>query len=177
MHSLINILPHSASFTCLRLQRLAACISAVLSLLLCPVPGHALDIHPYNPGDWQTLVSSRNQQPMIVHFWGFTCGPCLEELPRWGKFVGQHPTLNTVFIEVDQIPAAMALQALTEAQLTQAVHRSSTAYFDEYMRYEIDPKWMGELPLTLLISPSGEVKRLRGAADFTVIDTWLKHLQ
>ena len=175
MHTLRNILCQRALY--MRLQLLAACTGVALCLLLCHVPAHALDIRPYNPGDWQALVNSRNQQPMIVHFWGFTCAPCLEELPRWGKFVGQHRALNTVFIEVDQIPAAMALQALTAAQLTQAEHRSSTAYFDEYMRYEIDPKWMGELPLTLLISPSGEVKRLRGAVDFAVIDTWLKRQQ
>lgn len=168
----MNILGQTVSYT--RKQLLAACLGITLSLLQCLAPAHALDISPYNPGDWQSLVISRKQQPMVVHFWGFSCAPCLEELPRWAKFVGQHPALHTVFIEVDQTPEAIVIQALTEAQLTQALHRSSTAYFDEYMRYEIDPKWMGELPLTLLISTSGEVKRLRGTVDFTVIEQWLR---
>ncbi len=157
-----------------RKQLVVACLCATLSLLHCAAPADPLPVTPYHPGDWQSLVNSRNQQAMIVHFWGFTCAPCLEELPRWGTFVGQHPQVNTVFIEVDQIPETIAVQALTQAQLAQAVHRSSTAYFDEYMRYEIDPKWMGELPLTLLISPNGDVKRLRGTVDFTVLGKWLK---
>jgi thiol-disulfide isomerase/thioredoxin len=172
MHNIMNILRQTVSHT--RKQLLTACLGTTLSLLPGLAPAHALNISPYNPGDWQSLVNSRNQQAMIVHFWGFTCAPCLEELPRWGKFVGQHPEVNTVFIEVDQIPEAIAEQALTHAQLAQAVHRSSTAYFDEYMRYEIDPKWMGELPLTLLISANGEVRRLRGTVDFTVLGKWLK---
>lgn len=133
----------------------------------------AAEIKDYRPGDWKTLVESRANKPMIVHFWGFTCSPCLDELPRWGEFVTQFPDVKTVFIEVDQIPAELAIQTLRDAQLSRADHRTSSANFDEYMRYEIDPRWMGELPLTMLISPKGEIRRLRGTVDFKVINQWL----
>ena len=110
----------------------------------------------------------------MVHLWGFTCAPCLDELPRWGEFVAQFPDLKTIFIQVDDVPPELSIQTLTDARLERADNRTSVTIFDEYMRFEIDPRWRGELPLTLLISPKGEIKRLRGTVDFNVIEKWLK---
>jgi len=152
-------------------QTTTALCGLILSLCLSSV--QALTLTDYKPGDWQALIASAGKSPLIVHFWGFTCGPCLEELPRWGAFLEKNPALKTIFIEVDQVPESASLKALHDAHLDLADLRVSTAYFDEYMRYEIDPKWMGELPLTLLISPQGEVKRLRGTVDFADLRKWL----
>jgi thiol-disulfide isomerase/thioredoxin len=128
----------------------------------------------YQPGDWKRILSAGHGKPQIVHFWGFTCGPCLEELPRWGSFLKEHTELKTVFIEVDQVPQTTAAQALAQAGLGQRDNRASAAIFDEYLRYEIDSKWQGELPITMLVSAKGEVKRIRGAANFELIRTWLR---
>jgi hypothetical protein len=46
--------------------------------------------------------------------------------------------------------------------------------FDEYMRYEIDPKWLGELPITMLVNAKGEARRVRGVIDFAQLRAWLK---
>ena len=134
----------------------------------------ATELKTYRAGEWNALLKSSDKKPMVVHLWGFTCAPCLEELPRWGEFVAQFPNLKTVFIQVDDVPPELAIQTLTDAHLEGADNRTSATIFDEYMRYEIDPRWRGELPLTLLISPNGDLKRLRGTVDFKVIQQWLK---
>lgn len=128
----------------------------------------------YQPGDWKKILVAGRGQPQIVHFWGFTCGPCLEELPRWGEFLKEFTNVKTVFIEVDQVPHATASQALTQAGLAQRDNRASASIFDEYLRYEIDPKWQGELPITMLVNAKGEVKRVRGAANFEQVRNWLQ---
>ncbi len=128
----------------------------------------------YQPGDWKKILTAGQGEPQIVHFWGFTCGPCLEELPRWGDFLKGFAGLKTVFIEVDQVPQATAAQALARAGLEQRDNRASAAVFDEYLRYEIDPKWQGELPITMLVNAKGEVKRIRGAVNFEQVRSWLR---
>ena len=128
----------------------------------------------YQPGDWKKIIDAGRGKPQIVHFWGFTCGPCLEELPRWGEFLKEFSSVKTVFIEVDQVPQATAAQALSQAGLEQRDNRASAAVFDEYLRYEIDPKWQGELPITMLVNAKGEVKRVRGAVNFEQIRAWLQ---
>ena len=127
----------------------------------------------YQPGDWKKMIQAGLGRPQIVHFWGYSCGPCLEELPRWGDFLKEHAALKTTFIEVDQAPPALTIQALSQANLAQTDNRISTAVFDEYLRYEIDPKWLGELPVTMLINSKGEAKRLRGVVNFAALRQWL----
>ncbi len=154
------------------IKSLVRCLTFVV-LCLSTSMASAQFLAPYKTGDWKEILRSHAGKPLIVHFWGFTCGPCLEELPKWGKFLQDTSAVKTLFIEVDQIPEAIAAKTLLDAGLAHADNRSSTVYFDEYMRYEIDPNWMGELPITLLIDASGQVKRLRGTVNFSVVRTWL----
>ena len=156
------------------LNRWLLCLLMMLCSSLLYTNAQATELKNYQAGDWQILLKNGANKPMVVHFWGFTCAPCLDELPRWGEFIAQFPDLKTVFIQVDDVPPELTIQTLTDASLARADNRTSTAIFDEYMRFEIDPRWRGELPLSLLISPSGEVKRLRGTVDFKVIQQWLK---
>ena len=128
----------------------------------------------YQPGDWKKILTAGRGMPQIIHFWGFTCGPCLEELPHWGKFLKEFASIKTVFIEVDQVPLATAAQALAQAGLEHRDNRASAAVFDEYLRHEIDPKWQGELPITMLVNAKGEVRRIRGAVNFEQIRAWLR---
>jgi thiol-disulfide isomerase/thioredoxin len=128
----------------------------------------------YQPGDWKKILTAGRGKPQIIHFWGFTCGPCLEELPHWGKFLKEFASVKTVFIEVDQVPLATAAQALAQAGLEHRDNRVSAAVFDEYLRHEIDPKWQGELPITMLVNAKGEVRRIRGAVNFEQIRAWLR---
>ena len=144
------------------------CAAAPLSVGL---PVHA-ELLPYAPGQWQTLLDSRQGKPLLVHFWGFSCPPCIDELPAWADFVRAHPSQNAVFIEVDPMAEEMTRSTLTSARLIDADNRANVTYFDEYFRYEIDPQWFGELPVTLLIDANGKVRKLRGTADFAAIDRW-----
>jgi thiol-disulfide isomerase/thioredoxin len=160
--------------TIIHLNRFILCVILLMCGCIVSANTQATELKTYQPGDWKILLKSSDKKPIIVHFWGFSCTPCLEELPRWGEFVSQFPDLKTVFIQVDDVPPELSIQTLTDAGLARADNRTSTAIFDEYMRFEIDPRWRGELPLTLLISPNGDVKRLRGTVDFKVIQQWLK---
>ncbi len=40
------------------------------------------------------------------------------------------------------------------------------------MRYEIDPKWRGETPMTILIDKIGKVIRKVGSIDFNQLNQW-----
>ena len=148
----------------------ASTLCAMAMLAVAPPAG--AELLPYETGQWHSLLDGGRGKPLLVHFWGFSCPPCIEELPAWADFVRAQPNLNAVFIEVDQVPEDMTRRALTDARLIDANNRANVAYFDEYFRYEIDPQWFGELPITLLIDAKGKVRKLRGTADFAAIDRW-----
>jgi len=45
--------------------------------------------------------------------------------------------------------------------------------FVERMRFEINPRWRGEIPVTLLIARDGKTTTIEGAADPAQVRAWL----
>jgi thiol-disulfide isomerase/thioredoxin len=126
----------------------------------------------YQLGDW-SKVSSRTDKGLIVHFWGVTCGPCMSEMPAWGKFAKLHPD-QVVFIQVDQAPVANVRNLAMKLHVDQFQNYYTSVQFDERMRYEINPSWQGETPFTVMLSRTGRQNVFAGNADFKKMTDWLK---
>lgn len=148
-------------------------IGAALVAIAASATAAPASLAPYRTGDWKALLRAHAGAPFIVHFWGVTCGPCIVELPQWGEFVRRHPGLPAVFVEVDPAPESVARRILARAHLEAADNRLLASPFDEYMRYEVDRKWAGELPATLLVDGKGQATRISGEVDFRQVDDWL----
>jgi thiol-disulfide isomerase/thioredoxin len=125
-------------------------------------------IHNYNLGDWKKIIK-KNDKPTIIHFWGISCSPCLEELPQWGKFVKTHKEINFVFVEVDSAPKSVISQFLSKSNLETVNNWQVDKSFDDEMRYEIDTHWSGELPMTIIVKNSEKNIKLLGPVDFTLM--------
>jgi thiol-disulfide isomerase/thioredoxin len=113
-------------------------------------------------------------KPLVVHIWGMTCGPCLGELPKWGALRRAHPEMNLVLIQADASPVEASEKALKEAGLSGAESWGVSSEMDEYLRASIDPKWIGDMPRTLMVSANGDVVRMRGVADLSAVRRWLE---
>ena len=64
----------------------------------------ASDPQPFERGSWAKIRAAHAGQPTVFHFWGLTCGPCLVELPHWGKLLGQRRDLRLVLVAADPLP-------------------------------------------------------------------------
>ena len=65
-------------------MRLSILLAALLSIVSF-WSAEAADPLSFERGSWAKLRASHAGQPTVIHFWGLTCGPCLVELPHWGK--------------------------------------------------------------------------------------------
>ena len=119
------------------------------------------------------IRASHAGRALVVHLWGVTCGPCLVELPQWGALLRKRPELPLVLIQVDPSAPAARAKRLAAAGLAGAENWSAASEFDEFLRARIDPLWPGDMPRTLLISPTGDVKTIRGAARLGEVEQWL----
>jgi len=147
-------------------------------LALCMVPpnlARAGDLQPFMRGSWQDIRHTHDGQPMVVHFWGLTCGPCRVEMPQWGALLAERPDLALVTINADLVSneQASAAAMLTKSGLATAENWIFRDSFVERLRYEIDPQWQGEIPLTMLIARDGGVTTLEGVADLAQVRDWL----
>lgn len=87
-------------------------------------------------------------RPVLVHFWGVTCGPCKVELPLLGQFAKEHPEIDVVTVSADLVPN---LPAATQSMLDKAGLSSTENFifndgFVERLRFEIDPARQGDIP-------------------------------
>lgn len=123
---------------------------------------------------WNDMLKAHAGQPLILHFWGMTCGPCQLEMPEWGKLAAERPGLPLVLVEDDPMPmpAAHVADHLGKAGLA-GVANWVLAPGDERIRVRIDSAWAGELPYTLLVGRDGKTERIAGAADMRLVRQWL----
>jgi thiol-disulfide isomerase/thioredoxin len=151
---------------------------ALLSALSLSFAGSALadtnSLKPYQAGDWKAVTKVTNGEPLAIHFWGVTCPACVKEMPQWGQFVKSNPNAKVVFIQVDDVSTDSILKMLKKAGLEKANNYYVAAPFDERLRYEIDPKWHGETPTTIVIDKNGKATRKTGLVDFQKLTIALK---
>jgi thiol-disulfide isomerase/thioredoxin len=125
-----------------------------------------ISLKPYQTGDWKSIIKAANGGPLVINFWGVTCPSCVKEMPQWGLFIKNNPSAKVVFIQVDDVSIESMKKMLSKANLDKANNYYVAAPFDERLRYEIDPKWHGETPTTIVIDKNGKATRKTGLVDF-----------
>jgi thiol-disulfide isomerase/thioredoxin len=137
-------------------------------------PSEAPQLKPFVRGSWQQMLNSHAGRPTIAHFWGVTCGPCKVELPLLGKFMKDHPAIDVVTISADLVPnqPGAAQSMLAKSGLSAAENWIFDDGFVERLRFEIDPRWQGDIPRTMLISREGTITTIEGSAEMTDVEKW-----
>jgi thiol-disulfide isomerase/thioredoxin len=146
---------------------------ALLLAVLGASPVFAGELRPFVKGSWQELRQAHQGKPTIVHFWGVTCAPCMVEMPRWAKLAEADHGFDLVLVDADPVGDDADAPMLARMGLSAMENWRFADDFAERLRFEIDPKWRGELPLTLLIGCDGTVRKIVGSADFTEVQSWL----
>lgn len=157
----------------MRRPTLPAILAAALFAL--PSPPNAGELKAFVRGSWRSIVEAHARRPVIIHFWGLTCGPCRSEMSDWGRLLAENPDLPLVTINADLVrDDPEAVQAfLAKSGLSGAENWTFDDNFVGRLRYEIDPKWQGEVPITLLIGRNGAIRRIEGSANMAEIVAWL----
>jgi thiol-disulfide isomerase/thioredoxin len=154
-----------------------AFIALLAFVLLAATGGSAKEgeVRPFKRGSWQEIRQAHAGRPTVVHFWGLTCGPCRVEMPQWGALLRERSDLNLVVIDADLIPNQLddASAMLAKTGLAGAENWIFDDPFTERLRFEIDPRWQGEIPRTMLIARNGKTITIEGVADMTRVRAWL----
>lgn len=150
-------------------RRIAA---ALLALLAMASPASA-DPRPFTRGSWRDLLQAHAGRPLVVHFWSLTCAPCLAELPQWRDTV-KGGGVDFVLVSTDPPEDnAKVERTLKRAGLDKVESWGFADSFVEKLRFEIDRTWRGELPMTMLVSASGERDARTGTVSRQDVESWL----
>ena len=154
--------------------RFAGIASLVVLAASAVAFGASPALKPFERGTWEGVLREHAGRPVLVHFWGVTCGPCKVELPLLGQFAKDHPDVDVVTVSADLVPN---LPGATQAMLDKAGLSSTENFifndgFVERLRFEIDPTWQGDIPRTMLVSRDGTVTTIEGSAEMADLEKW-----
>ncbi|MGD0634954.1 MAG: TlpA disulfide reductase family protein [Beijerinckiaceae bacterium] len=151
---------------------------ALIGALIALIPGGACagDLQPFASGSWAEILKAHAGRPTIIHFWGLTCGPCRIEMANWGKLIARRHGFDFITIDTDMVPGP---PEQVEAFLSNAgLPASGEAWrfddgFAEKLYFQVDPKWQGEIPMTVFLGRDGRTERIVGAVEPKTVDLWL----
>lgn len=146
-----------------------------LLMLLAALAGaaSAAELQPFVAGSMQQIRNAHAGQPFVLSLWSITCSHCPAELAQLGKLQQQHPDLNIVLVSTDTPDDATALRAMLAGHgLTRAEAWVYADGFTERLRYEIDPRWGGELPRTYLFDRRHRVTAHSGTLTPAQLQRW-----
>lgn len=144
-------------------------------LVAAAVGAGAAGLRPFVRGSWKQIRQAHQGRPLVVHFWGVTCAPCMGELPKWGELERSRPGVDIVFVAADPIPIEPPNieAAVAKTGIGAAENWLFSDSFLERLRFEVNPQWGGELPYTVMIDAAGIVKTTAGVMEQKDLRAWM----
>jgi thiol-disulfide isomerase/thioredoxin len=115
-----------------------------------------------------SLISERNNRPLLLNIWATWCKPCVEEFPDIVRLSNKVSDIDVAAISVnfpDEIEEKI-LPFVKEMNVPFKVYVADFADQDEFFSM-FDKAWGGEIPATFIYSDNGTLKKfLRGKQSF-----------
>ena len=154
-------------------MRQATRVTLLLLALLVGAAAQAAELKPFVAGSMQQIRATHAGRPFVLVLWSLTCSHCQEELAQLGTLQRKHPQLNVVLISTDTPDDAAALTVtLARHRLARAEAWVYADAFAERLRFEVDPRWGGELPRTYFYDRAHAVTVRSGALAPAELERW-----
>ncbi|MHB9119063.1 MAG: thioredoxin domain-containing protein [Burkholderiales bacterium] len=147
----------------------------VSCLLLAPSISAAEPIRPFVSGSLTNILAERQGKPFVLAFWSVTCAYCPAELKALGKIRKSHPKLDIVLVAADTPEdAPLAAEMVAGFGLGKVEQWIFADDMPERLRFEIDPRWHGELPRTHFYGRDHRVEVVSGVVPQPRLTAWMK---
>jgi thiol-disulfide isomerase/thioredoxin len=124
----------------------------------------AVSLQSFDIGSFEQIVVDKNKQDHLVILWSFDCPPCITELEKISELHQQFPDYQLTLINTDAVDEQVRVKKILQRFDLAGLDNWGFANSDEEkLRYDIDPRWYGDLPRSYFFPLQGKIKRLRGA--------------
>lgn len=146
----------------------------VLTLLLCGSASvHAVPPQNFVAGSLDKILETRIGKPFLMVLWSLECPPCRHEMALLGRTIKADPDFDVVLISTDDFEEGARTEILlAEYGMDQTESWIFADPHTQRLRYEIDPKWYGELPRAYFYDPQHQRLALSGALQPQHLVAW-----
>lgn len=129
-----------------------------------PASAEQVQLKHFVPGSYQKLLKNKADKPFMLVIWSTSCSSCMEKMTLLSDLTKIRPEVNIVMLATDDVSANDLIQTvLAKNELTNLEHWIFAEENAQKLRYEIDPKWYGELPRTYFLNKNHERHGISGA--------------
>ncbi len=134
----------------------------------------APDVRPFVAGSLGRIVAERQGKPFVLAFWSVSCTHCPQELRALGELKKRQPGLDIVLVAADSTEeAAQGAELATRFGLGRVEQWVFADEMPERLRFEIDPRWHGELPRTHFYDRAHRVEAVSGVVPARRLGAWV----
>lgn len=149
--------------------------------LLCgiglPVQAEQAQLKHFTSGSYQQLLQEYADKPFVLMIWSINCASCLKKMPLMSELRKSMPDIHLIMLATDDASATdRAMSILTENELNQTDNWIFADANLQKLRYEIDPKWYGEVPRTYFVDKDHQRVGVSGSVPREKLETMLKKL-
>lgn len=121
-------------------------------------------VKTFDSGSYQQILAENAEKPFVLAIWSIDCPSCLKDMDVIYTIHEKHPELKVVMLSTDEPEASAEVEdILTKHKLTNLDNWMFGNDDAQKMRYEIDPRWYGELPRTYFFTSSHSRVGVSGA--------------
>ncbi len=121
-------------------------------------------LKPFASGSYQKMLDSKAGKPFMLVIWSITCSSCLKDMALLSKMHKANPNIDMVMLATDDASATADIQqVLSKYELTRLENWFFADDNQQKLRYEIDPKWYGEMPRTYFLNAKHAREGVSGA--------------
>ncbi|HEY9164282.1 MAG TPA: hypothetical protein VIN57_06695 [Magnetovibrio sp.] len=131
-------------------------------------------VQPFVKGSLAEITKARAGKPYLLVFWSMYCAPCVEEMQTWKSLRETRDDFDIVMVSTDPMEKAEKLTYMLGLKGLSGVE--SWAFADRMtarIRYDVDPKWRGELPRIHFVGANGQHTPVIGKVGESRVITWL----
>ncbi|MGH8557902.1 MAG: TlpA family protein disulfide reductase [Methylococcales bacterium] len=125
-------------------------VSNILLILLAAVSLSAhgeTELIPFVSGSYQEILANNANNPFMLVVWSINCSSCLKDLEQLNDIQTQNPGIKIIMLAVDELSDTDKIERILKQQQLDDTERWVFAEENsQKLRFEIDPKWYGEIP-------------------------------
>lgn len=121
-------------------------------------------IQPFESGSFERIIAAGKGKPLVVVLWSLTCDYCepsFDALTDAKRSKGLEVVTIVTDRADDQDAARLIRKKLSRHGLTSNIWAFGVAPA-EHLRYDIDPKWRGEMPRSYWVKSNGQMQAYSG---------------
>ena len=150
-----------------------------IAILSFSSPAHAepANLKHFTSGSYQQLLKEYADKPFVLMIWSISCASCLKKMPVMSELQKTMPGVNLIMLATDDASATDQVKSiLTGNELNHADNWIFADANAQKLRYEIDPKWYGEVPRTYFLNKEHQRIGVSGSVSREKLESMFKEI-